>query len=144
MFVGRGTQPFIILVTVWGWLSVFADDYHTTMHAARISHGNSTMGKLGRNELPDDILWGGRHQQRRLAGDVKVLPMTAAFWNERVPDALRGQAPQAGRSTLLFVHIPKTAGSSMERVLERLCDTRPPLCMRRFMSSDPQRDKDGG
>jgi hypothetical protein len=70
--------------------------------------------------------------------------MTAAFWAERVPEALRGQAPRSGQATLLFVHIPKTAGSSMERVLERLCDTRPPLCMRRFMSSDPQRDQDGG
>ena len=31
----------------------------------------------------------------------------------------------------------------MERVLERLCDTRPPLCMRRFMSSEPTTDKEG-
>lgn len=31
----------------------------------------------------------------------------------------------------------------MERVLEKLVDMRPPLCMRRFMSSDPTLDKNG-
>jgi len=145
MFVCRIGQPFITLVTVWGWLTVFGDHHHLGIHATRVSHDNSTRSTLDRDEFANNLSHDGRQKRRRrLAGEGKILPMTAAFWNERVPDALRGQAPQAGRSTLLFVHIPKTAGSSMERVLERLCDTRPPLCMRRFMSSDPQRDKDGG
>ena len=59
------------------------------------------------------------------------------FWSKTVPAATSGDAPRAGSSTLLFVHVPKTAGSSMERVLENLCDNRPPLCLRRFMASQP-------
>jgi hypothetical protein len=66
----------------------------------------------------------------------------ANFWAKVAPAALAGGAPRAGNATLLFVHIPKTAGSSMERVLEKICDMRPPLCMRRFMASDPFPDAD--
>jgi hypothetical protein len=43
------------------------------------------------------------------------------FWNEIVPYALSSDVPRAGKTTLLFVHIPKTAGSSMERVLQTVC-----------------------
>ena len=38
------------------------------------------------------------------------------------PKASRGGAPRANNATLLFVHVPKTAGSSMKRVLERVQD----------------------
>jgi len=38
------------------------------------------------------------------------------------PKASRGGAPWANNATLLFVHVPKTAGSSMKRVLERVQD----------------------
>ena len=80
--------------------------------------------------------------RRRLATvEARLANGARAFWRTTVSTAIRGGAPRAGNSTLLFVHIPKTAGSSMERVLERLCDLRPPLCSRRFMSSEPVPDK---
>lgn len=142
MLTGRLVWPFAFLITAWGWTTIVRDDRLSTLHAAEPSRINSTAAAPHSSPAANNALQGSR--RRRLAADAKVLPMTRAFWAERVPEALRGQAPQPGQATLLFVHIPKTAGSSMERVLERLCDTRPPLCMRRFMSSDPQRDPDGG
>ena len=48
------------------------------------------------------------------------------FWQEMVPEAIKGGAPKAGNSTLLFIHCPKTAGSSMETVLQGLVDRRRP------------------
>ena len=142
-------------------------------------------------------------RRRRLADrpplELPAVPSQHAYWDKMVPEALRGGAPRAGNSTLLFVHIPKTAGSSMERVLEKVAcaplpspprpsplrsvtrnvppnvplrdgcalafctctgravwlvsfftrssqivDSRPPVCMRRFMASDPEVDESTG
>jgi len=80
------------------------------------------------------------YPRRRLGSSSKHAPAqfppthaaVAGYWAKTVPEAMAGGAPRAGNATLLFVHIPKTAGSSMERVLEKICDMRPPLCMRRW------------
>lgn len=49
--------------------------------------------------------------------------LAETFWKTTVPEATKGGAPKANSATLLFVHIPKTAGSSMERVLEHVGGT---------------------
>ena len=53
--------------------------------------------------------------------DLSVTPLLFPPANT-FPKASRGGAPRANNATLLFVHVPKTAGSSMKRVLERVQD----------------------
>ena len=52
-----------------------------------------------------------------------------------MPHAAKASPPKPGKATLVFVHVPKTGGTSLEQAFARLTDTRPPLCSRRFMDS---------
>ena len=52
--------------------------------------------------------------------ELGVTPFLAL--QTTLPKASCGGAPRANNATLLFVHVPKTAGSSMKRVLERVQD----------------------
>mmetsp|Transcript_28295 Transcript_28295/g.36602 ORF Transcript_28295/g.36602 Transcript_28295/m.36602 type:complete len:450 (+) Transcript_28295:61-1410(+) len=57
------------------------------------------------------------------------------WWNCSVIHAIKDSPPQPGKSTLVFIHVPKVGGTSLESVFDKLTEIRKPLCSRRFMDS---------
>ena len=57
------------------------------------------------------------------------------WWNCTVLGAMLASPPTVGRSTLLFVHVPKAGGLSVSLAFDKLVQSRRPLCSKRFTDS---------
>jgi hypothetical protein len=92
--------------------------------------GSSVLPRL---ELPEATIKGKSHDDPHHALSGKEAALE--WWNCTVLGATVASPPTAGRSTLLFLHVPKAGGLSVSRVFDSLIVSRRPLCGKRFADS---------